>query len=305
MDLAPSTIKASPSAARGLDHCNGWLPPGEQPSGPDDHHLNRVGRQLDRDQRARAATILLLVPLRIFLAAGWLRAGVEKLISSDWWNGHELHVFLAQQHAEALPFWRPVIDHAVSPSALFVAALVCVGELGCGLMLATGQYVRAALAVGLVLNVAFVLCGVVNPSAFYLVMEFVLVFATPVLIERPAAGHGAPRFPLVSVAWCAAAAAFIPFIRTLDPANVIGDPAAMLAFLSFIVGISHIVRWNLTSADTREGGIHEQWTRKIETWLGVRSRPHQPRRRSTDRAPHRLALAPRTANHTDDGWQTA
>ncbi len=245
----------------------------------------------------------MLVPLRIFLAAGWIRAGAEKLISSDWWNGQSLHAFLVQQHAEALPFWRPVMDHGVAPAAVLVAAMVCVGELACGLMLATGQYVRAALAMGLVMNVAFVLCGVVNPSAFYLVMEVVLVFATPVVIERPAVGHASPRFPRVSLVWFVATAAFLPFIRTLEPAKVIGDPGAMLAFLSFIVGVTYIVRWNVASSHGREDGAHGRWTRRIETWLGVRDRQPPPRRRSTDRRPP--GSPPRATVHHDDRRQTA
>ena len=39
------------------------------------------------------STVGMLLPVRIFLAAGWLRAGAEKLIEPEWWHGTALRDF--------------------------------------------------------------------------------------------------------------------------------------------------------------------------------------------------------------------
>src|SRR5262245_771339 len=38
--------------------------------------------------------VVVLLPLRLFLAAGWLRASAEKLIDRQWWTGAKLRSFL-------------------------------------------------------------------------------------------------------------------------------------------------------------------------------------------------------------------
>lgn len=212
----------------------------------------------------------VLLPLRIFLAAGWLRAGIEKSIDHNWWNGTTLRGFLSDHHDLAVPFFRPVIDHGFAPYAVVVAAVVVVAEIVSGLAIAIGRSMRAALQVGVVLNVAFILCGQVNPSAFYLVMEIALLFAMAegVLGGRPSAVN---RRTLVHAGVAAALGfAFVPYVRTIDPAKVIADPAMMLVFLSMTVAATLLIRWIVAKA--KPSSAVRTWTTRCSDWAHARRR---------------------------------
>ena len=175
--------------------------------------------------------LVVLLPLHLFLAAGWLRAGVEKLIDPAWWTGDSLMGFLEEQHAQMLPFFVPFADHVVGPLAPFVAWLVMWMQLGIAACLFTNRHVRPALWAGIVLNVMFTMAGRVNPSAFYLVMQVTLLFA----LSRPVGARIALRRAAV---WLVPAAMFAPFARTIEPAHVIDDPALMLSFVSLLAAVT-------------------------------------------------------------------
>jgi uncharacterized membrane protein YphA (DoxX/SURF4 family) len=222
---------------------------------------------------AAASTVTItavLLPLRIFLAAGWLRAGIEKGIDHSWWNGTTLRGFLSDHHDMAVPFFRPVIDHVFAPYAVVVAALVVVAEIVSGLAIAIGRSMRAALRVGIVLNVAFILCGQVNPSAFYLIMEIALLLAIAdgVLGGRPSTVN---RRTLVYAGVAAVhGLALVPYVRTIDPAKVIADPAMMLAFLSLTVAATMLIRWIVANA--KPSSAARTWTRRCSDWAHARRR---------------------------------
>jgi uncharacterized membrane protein YphA (DoxX/SURF4 family) len=220
---------------------------------------------------ATTATITaMLLPLRIFLAAGWLRAGIEKSIDHSWWNGTTLRGFLTDHHDVALPFFRPVMEHGFAPYAVIVAAVVVVAEIASGLAIAIGRSMRAALQVGVVLNVAFILCGQVNPSAFYLVMEIALLFAMAdgVLGERPSS---VDRRTLVYAGVAAVLGfALVPYVRTVDPAKVITDPAMMLVFLSLTVAATLLIRWIVVKA--KPSSAARTWTSRCSDWAHAQRR---------------------------------
>jgi uncharacterized membrane protein YphA (DoxX/SURF4 family) len=231
-------------------------------------HLDRRLPRPARRAVPLASAALFLLPLRVFLAAGWIRAGVEKLIDPGWWNGDSLRGFLHAQHHEALPFFRPAMEHLLAPAAVFVAFVVMATQLWCGIAIGTGRGIRGGLRWGVVLNVAFVLAGRVNPSAFYLVMEIVLLFA---LADASTAlpTNNASRRSLAGAGVCVLiGAAMTPFVRTLEPANVIDDPAMMLQFLALIVAASQVLHWIC-----HEDGIENRWLllarRLITDWSGL------------------------------------
>ena len=218
-------------------------------------------RSAPRPQSHLAAVVVLL-PLRLFLAAGWMRAATEKLIDPEWWNGHKLHKFVTAQHSAALPFFRPALDHLIAPHAQAVAIVVVLTQLACGIAIAIGKPLRLALRWAVLLNVVFVLAGKVNPSAFYLVMEIVLLFAVAdgTIGVRPTS----PSRRTVGLAAISIASAFamIPYIRTIEPAKVIEDPAMMLVFLGFIVAVTLMVRRSAHRPD------HVTYPRRLwTTWV--------------------------------------
>ena len=53
-------------------------------------HASRTGPSTRSHHPGHHTAVVVLLPLRIFLAAGWLRAAAEKLIDPQWWNGNKL-----------------------------------------------------------------------------------------------------------------------------------------------------------------------------------------------------------------------
>ena len=222
-----------------------------------------------------------LLPLRLFLAAGWMRAGAEKFIDHDWWTGATLRDFLAAQHDVALPYFRPVMDHAIGPFAVEVAAVVAVAQIMIGLAILVGRPLRLALWAGVVLNVVFVMCGRVNPSAFYLVMEAALLYGISTgTVARSVKRPSTRSLGLVAM-WLALAVVDVPFIRTLEPAKVIDDPAMMLTFLCVVVAITTLLRWMLhhVVAITVVTGVD---LGPVRSWLLCRASPPTPEAAATD-----------------------
>jgi uncharacterized membrane protein YphA (DoxX/SURF4 family) len=232
------------------------------------------------------SAMLILLPVRIFLAAGWIRAGVEKLIETNWWNGTELRTFLATNHEHALPFFRPVMDRAIDPAAIIVAFVVMATEIGCGVAIALGKPMRLALRWGVLLNVVFILCGVVNPSAFYLIMEIALLFA---IAEGTIGVH--PSLPtrrtFLHVGLAATAGiALAPYIRTMEPAEAIADPAMMLVFVSFVVVATLTLRWAIAEHRAGEPCASTRWTEVAVRWAHAQPRAEQ--RTDAHEAPSRF-----------------
>jgi uncharacterized membrane protein YphA (DoxX/SURF4 family) len=140
-------------------------------------------------RRSPGATVVALLTIRLFLGVGSTLAGAEKLLSPDWWIGDGLLKFLAAQHDEAMPFFRPLMQRVIAPTAALVAIAVMVTQLWCGIAIAIGRHLRLALSLGFVLNVMFILAGRVSPSAFYLAMQAVLFFA---IVRHHDAGSTVP-----------------------------------------------------------------------------------------------------------------
>lgn len=264
-----------------------------------DHEMRPVPRPMDpqpsrRRIDHRAGVVLL--PLRLFLAAGWLRAAAEKLIDKQWWTGNKLRSFLTKQHDEALPFFRPVMDHVLAPGAHTVAIVVVLTQLGCGLAIAFGKPLRLALRWAVLLNVVFIMAGRVNPSAFYLVMEIVLLFAIAdgTMGVRPTSPSR--RTVALSILSAGAAIAVTPYIRTIEPAKVIDDPAMMLVFLGVVVAVTLMARraahrpdhvtyprrlWTTWAAGWMHAKPHHRVISDLEQWYAMPSSEFAPPRRGT------------------------
>ncbi|MEY2583532.1 MAG: thiosulfate dehydrogenase (quinone) large subunit [Ilumatobacteraceae bacterium] len=229
--------------------------------------------------------VVVLLPLRLFLAAGWLRAGAEKLIDPQWWTGAKLRTFLDAQHDAALPFFRPVMDGLIAPHAQVVAIVVVVTQLLCGLAIAIGKPLRPALRWVFLMNVVFIMTGKVNPSAFYLVMEIALLFAIAdgVISVRPSAPSW--RTVVAAVASSGLGAAVAPYIRTIEPAKVIEDPAMMLTFTAFIITVTLLLRL-AAHRPPKTFYLRRVWTTWYAGWMHAKPKKvvrHEYERRYTPR----------------------
>lgn len=213
------------------------------------------------------SSVMALFPVRIFLAAGWLRAGAEKLIDGAWWRGEGLEKFLEQHRQAALPFFRPAMEHLIAPMSIAVAFVVMATEIAIGIAIGVGRPLRLALRWGVVLNVAFVLSGAVNPSAFYLVMQFLLLFAIADGTIGVKPSMPTRRSFVVGGVALGCAAALAPYIRTLEPAGVIADPAMMLVFLSVLLSCTVMLRWLAANTASLTSGLGASVAPVLFRWL--------------------------------------
>ena len=160
-----------------------------------------------------------------------------------------------------------------------------VTQLLCGLAIAIGKPLRPALRWVFLMNVVFVMTGKVNPSAFYLVMEIVLLFAIAdgVISVRPST----PSWRTVAAAGLSAglAAAAVPYIRTIEPAKVIDDPAMMLTFIGFIVTVTLLLRMS-AHRPPKTFYLRRVWTTWYAGWMHAKPKKvvrHEYERRYTPR----------------------
>ncbi|MGZ7087155.1 MAG: hypothetical protein ACXVIH_12575, partial [Ilumatobacteraceae bacterium] len=220
--------------------------------------------------------VLVLVPIRVFLAVGWLRAGIEKLIDPRWWNGSGLRAFLAANDASAVPPFRPIMEHAIHPLAILVAFVVMATEIACAIAIGVGRPMRAALRWATILNITFVLCGQVNPSAFYLVMQIVLLVAIAdgTIGTRPSLPSR--RTYALAGALFSTAVFLVQYIRTIEPARVIGDPAIVLVFLAVIEVTTLLLRCVFANTESQSSKSRSIWSLRVADWVRARPQSQMP-----------------------------
>lgn len=228
-----------------------------------------------------------LIPLRVFLAVGWIRAGVEKLVDRHWWNGDRLRAFVGANRSVAVPPFRPFLDHVAVPLAVAVSFVVLAAEIACGIAVGVGRPLRAALRWGVFLNVVFMLSGPVNPSVFYLVMEIVLLLAVAegTIGVRPS--RPGPRTLAGAAVLLASAGVLAPYVRTLEPAKVIADPALTLLFLALLTCATLVARFALAPPPDQSFETEDSWVWRLMTWAKASpERSTTSRSRPTATMPH-------------------
>ena len=195
-----------------------------------------------------------LLPLRLFIGLGWIRAGVAKLIDPEWYSGDLLIEFLQANllHGGAtFPIYNGLMMGLFTEHASFLSNLVTAGQLYTGLAIFFGIFTRPALLAGLFMNMNFVLAGTVNPSAFYMIIQLTLLtsnvgrvlgidgFLNNMRGERlheRAETVASERFRarlFFSGCLCNLILLFVtaPYIQTIHPADSIEDPAMLLVIL--------------------------------------------------------------------------
>jgi hypothetical protein len=191
---------------------------------------------------------IYLVPVRAFIGIGWLRAFAEKALEPGWRDGTRLEAFLERQldvEMVALPPYHALITDVFLPHALLLGWIVMLGQLLVGVAIASGFLTTAALLGGIFMNVNFLLAGVPDPSAFYIVIQAVLLLAgTGAILGADTWLGGRVRVPLLAAP-----------PRRLRPARSIGTSAAMalaaLACGCAIYATLHIRDW------TPSGSVHD------------------------------------------------
>lgn len=175
-----------------------------------------------------------VVVVELFLGLGWLRAAIEKIISPEWWRGDVIRQFATENAELTLPWYSPVIEHVISPTVRVVAFATIALQLTIAVTLLTGYRLAFGLLLAIALNVNIIVAGGVSPSIFYLIMEAALVMW---LFQRAAPSAMTRKL----LEWVLVGAALVlvlsvPFIGTLDPAEVIDDPGNVLATFGLCLG---------------------------------------------------------------------
>jgi thiosulfate dehydrogenase [quinone] large subunit len=207
----------------------------------------RIARHLRAEAHKDGA---YLVPLRVFIGIGWLRAFAEKAIEPGWRDGTSLTAFLTDRLREgrvALPPYESLVTAVFLPNATALGWIVMVGQLLAGLAILTGCTTRAALVGGLFMNLNFLLAGQPDPSAFYIVIQIALLLANTGAIlgldehlpqpVRPCRRSGPRAWAWPGTVFLMAlgvAAYALSCAKEWGPAGSVHDPAMILAILAFM-----------------------------------------------------------------------
>jgi thiosulfate dehydrogenase (quinone) large subunit len=195
---------------------------------------------------------MYLVPVRAFIGIGWLRAFAEKITEPGWRDGTSLAMFLEHQVQTGMVAFAPyqtLLTGVFLWHALALGWIVIIAQLLTGAAILTGSLTRAALLGGIFMNLNFLLAGEPDPSAFYIVIQAVLlisgagaVFAVDTRIAgrghpaglQPSLLSSTPVALALAMLACAAAVCAIAHIRDWSPAGSVRDPAAVLAVLALM-----------------------------------------------------------------------
>lgn len=172
--------------------------------------------------------------IRLFIGLGWLRAVAEKVIEPAWWDGTEITAFVDGYSLWTLGWYRPIVDNLVVPNTEVFAVVLVIAQLFAALSLLSGRLLGYGLAVGILMNLNFLVAGAVDPSVFYMLSQGAIAFW---LAEKAEATKWSRRgLSTIAIIAYALAMVSLPSITTFHPARVIIDPAIMFVVIA-LVGI--------------------------------------------------------------------
>jgi thiosulfate dehydrogenase (quinone) large subunit len=209
-----------------------------------------------------------LLPLRLFIGMGWLRASAEKIPDPGWYDGTALTAFLEEGLAGGhivFPFYRALITDVFLPNAGALGVVVMIGELLAGAAILVGMFTNAALLGGMFMNLNFILAGAPDPSAFYFLIQVALFVGgigaiagadallgrrvkNPLLVaqNRTPVRRFRTRervFLGLAALWLGLAAYALAHVSTLDPGRSVEDPAMILGVLFGLSGVQAFIAY--------------------------------------------------------------
>lgn len=177
-----------------------------------------VSERLDR-------TPVWVTIITFFMGLGWMRAATEKILDGTWWTGEYLTDFIDDNEDVGLGLFHGFLDLAIEPNVVIVSLIILLMQLGIGTALLAGRATKTALSAGMFLNLNFIAAGAIDPSVFYLLAQGAVLLW---LAERSGHRNTVENLEIAGFSGLALAAVAAPSVTTLDPAEVIHDPALML-----------------------------------------------------------------------------
>jgi hypothetical protein len=222
-----------------------------------------------------------LVPVRVFIGIGWLRAFAEKAVEPGWRDGTRLAGFLERQLDAGMvvfPPYQTLLTEVFLPQAVLLGWIVLLGQLLAGIAIASGALTTAALLGGIFMNLNFLLAGAPDPSAFYIVIQAVLLAAGAGAIlglDARLAARGratwlaarplrpiAPPTALALAALALGGALYATrHIRDWTPGGSVHDPAAVFAVLA-VMAASWAILAALRGADLPATATRDEPSRR-------------------------------------------
>lgn len=246
------------------------LPPPSPPlAGPPwlSERLQR-GSVLARLQEEAHLPGMVLVPARAFIGLGWLRACAEKLADPGWRDGASLTAFLERQVTEgavAIPLYEQTIESLFIPGAAALGIVVIVGQFLAGAAILAGGFTNAALLGALFMNANFLLAGEPNPSAFYVVVQAILLVSqaggvlgvdaelsatirNPYLVAQPpgrgtVGGAGRGLLAATALACLFVAVVALSHVADWSAAGSVHDPAMVVSILAGLGAAWAAIGW--------------------------------------------------------------
>jgi thiosulfate dehydrogenase (quinone) large subunit len=188
-----------------------------------------------------------LVPARVFIAIGWLRACLEKIADPQWSSGETLRVFLETQQSQiALPFYQYLVNHLFMVHLKEVAFIVLLGQWLVGLGILFGGWTQVALGAGIIMNLNFLLMGKPDPSAFYIVIQWMLlvgraerVMSLDAFLRRyNQVDISNTTYLVITVVLGVLTALLVPLVNSFTPSQIVKDPVAVLIVILVFIGLS-------------------------------------------------------------------
>ncbi|MEO7074633.1 MAG: TQO small subunit DoxD [Ktedonobacterales bacterium] len=178
-------------------------------------------------ERLRAAQLSawMLLPLRLFLGATFVYAGIQKLTDPQYFKPSAVGYIGRQitSFAATSPL-RSFLLTVAAPHAMLFGALVAYGELAIGLGVLVGLLLRPAAFFGALLSLLFFLTASWRVYPYFYGSDIVFLFAwTPIILAGPISGG----FFALDTRW-------VPWLLArLTPAQ----QARLIPALSLLVGI--------------------------------------------------------------------
>lgn len=204
-----------------------------------------------------------LVPLRIFIGLGWLRAAAEKLVDPSWMSGVAVETFWGAQigvGAVVFPTFETIGAAVIDRAAPTVAWVVLVLQIACGIAILLGAYTNAALLAGMGMNIVFMLAGRPTPSVFYFLIQVVLFVAgagailgfdsrqrgrARSILRVSSQRHGGrgDRWWLAAIAGLLTAISIYAFLHAtnMSPGGSVRDPAVVLGVATGLGALSFLI----------------------------------------------------------------
>lgn len=149
-----------------------------------------------------ALPLWVLLPLRAFLGATFVYAGLQKLTDPQFFDPKAVDFIgkQIQRFATGSPIRGFLVQVAV-PHAVLFGGLVAYGELAIGIGVLTGILLRPAAFFGAFINLIFFLTASWNVHPYFYGSDIVFLFAWIPLVLAGATGNGWPEYDRTIAIW--------------------------------------------------------------------------------------------------------